>query len=263
MRMRLSASPVVAAPVADAGLVHRARASTLALGTASRLEAEVGDALVVAVAELAKPGETLGRAPVVGADVGSATLVLVAVRAGRLDSVTLGVGAERTVDTLGRLGASETVGLRSVGDAALVDAVAVDATRVLVAMGTVLLDVLARATVAVRRRLALVVTGAVRVVGALTDLGDTLALVARARGTVGVGTASRARSGGGSGGGRGGRRDGSGGGVTTRVVVEGRGDVLENLTVNEVTRNGLSHLESHKGCGGDKESGTDGGSHGE
>lgn len=257
----LSASLVLAASVADAGLVHGASASTLALSTAGRLEAEVGDALVVGSAELTQLGKTLGRALVVLADTRSATLVLVAVSTDTLDGLALGVGAEGAANALGRLGASDTVGLRAVGDAALVDAVARSATRVLVASVTVLLDVLARATVAVRRRLALVVTGAERVVLASADLGDTLALVTRTRSAVGISMATRAGGSGGSGGSRRGRRDGGCSGVTTRVVVKGGGDVLEDLTVNKVTRDGLSHLESHKGGGGNEESGADGSTH--
>lgn len=161
-----------------------ASTTALTLSTAGALEAEVRDALVVSLAELAELGETLGRALVVGANTRGATLVLVAVGSGRPDGFTLGVEAEGAVDALGRLGASETVGLRGVGDATLVDAVARRATRILVAGVAVLLDVLARATVAVRRARALIVFGAERVVLASTDLGNTLALIARARGTV-------------------------------------------------------------------------------
>lgn len=262
MRVGLSASAVVAAPVADAGLVLRARLVPGALGTATVLEAEVGLALVAGGAVLAELGETLGGALVVDADAAGAALVLVAVRVGGLDSVALAVGAERAVDTLVRTGAGEAVLLRSVVDALLVNAAARRAARVLVAVGASLLDLLARATVAVRRGGALGVAVAERVLDTSADLRHTLASRARASGTVAVGLAARTGSGGGGASSRAGRRGNSGGGsVTSRVVVKGGGDVLEDLTVDKVTRNRLGHLESRKGSHGEDESRSDGGSH--
>jgi len=126
---------------------------------------------------LTKLSKALASTPVVTADTALAALVLVAVSA-----VVLGVGtplvvAERSILALSRLGASLSVLLRVVGNALLVDAVARSASRVFVAVVTVLLDVLARATVAVRRGGALGITGAERVGRALADLGHTFALV--------------------------------------------------------------------------------------
>lgn len=208
------------------------------------------------LAELTKTGKTLTRANVVDADVRSATLVLVAVGSGRLNGVTPAVGAERTVDALGGPGASVAVGNGRVGNALLVHTVTRRATRVLVANVTERLDVLARTTVAVRTGHALFVVGAVRVVGTSADPRNTPELVTQARGTVGVGVAAVTRGGGGSGGRRSGRRDG-GGNITTGVVVKGGGDVLKDLTVNEVTRNGLNHLHNRKKGGGNEESGAE------
>lgn len=212
---------------------------------------------------LAKLGKTTRRALVVDAVSGSAALVLVAVSADGLDGVTLGVRAEGTGLALSRLGATEADGLRGVGDAPLVNAVTVNTAGVLVASGTVLLDELARATVAVRTTNTLSVAGAVRVVGTSALLGDTLATVTSTRSAVLCLVALRTGLGGGGGSdrGRGGVGDGSAGSVTTRVVVEGGGDVLEDLTVDKATGDGLGHLEGHKGGGGDEESSTDGGTH--
>lgn len=245
---------VVSALVADAGLVHRALATTLALSPAGALEAEVRDTSVVALAELAELGKTFGRALVVNADVRGASLVLVAVRSSGLDGLALGVGAEGAIDTLGRLAAARAVLQSVVGNAALVDTVAGSAARVLVASVAILLDVLARASVAVGRALALLIGGAERVVLASAVLRNTFALVTRVRGTVAVPLAAGAWSGGGSRAGSARHADGSGR-VAARVVVERGGHVLEHLAVHKVTGDGLSHLERrNNGDGGDKSS---------
>lgn len=212
---------------------------------------------------LAELSKTTRRAPVANAVARSATLVLVAVLANGPDGRTLAVGAEGTSNALSRLGASGTVALRTVGDAALVDAVTAKTTRVLVARGTVPLDKLAGTTVAVRATDTLSIAVAVRVVGTRTGLGDTPALSTCSRCAV---CGPAAPSTGGSSGGRYDSRGRRGNGsafiiLTTRVVVEGRGRVLEGLMVDKVTRNGLSHLEGHKGGGGDEESSTDRGTH--
>lgn len=139
----LSASPVLTAPATDASVVKRARLATSTLSTASTPEAEVGLASGVVSAELTVVGEATSRAPVVDTETRSAALVLVAVRSDTFDCITLAVGAEATVSALGRLGASRVVGQRLVGNAPLVDTVSIDATRVLVAVSTAWLDVLA------------------------------------------------------------------------------------------------------------------------
>lgn len=259
----LGASPVLAALATVASVVDRARHVAGTLGTASALPAEVGLAFGVLGAVLVVVGKTLGGALVVNADVRSATLVLVAVVTGRLDGLALAVGAEGAVSALVRLGALGSEGLRSVGDALLVDAVAGGATRVLVAVGAVLLDVLARATVAVRRALALSIAGAERVSLTGTLLRNTPASVTEASGAVGVSLASGTSGGRGVGRRRGGGGDGRSLGAvsTTRIVVESGGGALENLTIDEVSRDGLGHLESHEGGGDDEKGGTDGGTH--
>lgn len=255
---------LVLAVTALASGVDRARLTVCTLVTASTLPAEVGATLVVGGASLTKTVETLGGALVVDADIRDAALVLVAVLATTLNLLADPVTTEEAGTAIRRSTAVATLGGGLGLSANLVDTRTGRAAVVLVARRTTLLDDLADSSVAVVVGGALVVARAVEAGLAGSIVGNTLSslgIASEVVSAVAVGLAARTGSLGGGGSLSGGGRNGSLHVLSSLKVDKGRGEVFESLTVDQVSRDGLSHLESHEGGGGEDESRSDRSAH--